>query len=117
MRKCKLSFLGLLFLSSANLIADEVILQGVDHGETNKGNRTEIPTPRVHADKNTVEITCDSLVTNTEVTITDFSGVILHRSSETLSPSNTLLFVSDTPEHSKYYIEIVTDDQIFFGYF
>lgn len=117
MRKTILSLVCLFMLSSANLKADEVLMQGVDHGETNKGNRIEIPTPRVQADENTVEITCDSLVSNAEVTITDLNGVIMHQSSESLSPSNTLLFVTDTPDQYKYYIEIVADEQVFYGYF
>lgn len=117
MRKCLSLLISMFFLSSANMIADEVVMQGVDHGETNKGNRTEIPIPRVYADVNTVEITCDSLVTNAEVTITDFSGNIMHRSSETLSPANTILFVTDTPNQPKYRIEIVADDQVFSGFF
>lgn len=60
MRKTIVSLVCLFLLSSANLIADEVLMQGVDHGETNKGNRTEIPVPNVQADENTVEITCDT---------------------------------------------------------
>ena len=117
MRKTIVSLVCLFLLSSANLIADEVLMQGVDHGETNKGNRTEIPVPNVQADANTVEITCDSLVTNAEITITDLNGTVMHYSSETLSPSNTLLFVTDTPDQYKYYIEIVADEQVFYGYF
>ncbi len=41
----------------------------------------------------------------------------MHRSTETLSPANTLLFVTDTPDRPKYYIEIETDEKVFYGYF
>ncbi len=99
------------------MLADDVMLQSDDKGASGRGNRTEIPTPRVQADDATVEITCDSLVTNAEVTITDFTGTVMHRSTETLSPANTLLFVTDTPDRPKYYIEIETDEKVFYGYF
>lgn len=97
--------------------ADNVEMYTDNTGQHNIGHRTEIPVPNVQADENTVEITCDSLVTNAEVTITDLNGTVMHHSSETLSPSNTLLFVTDTPDQSKYYIEIVADEQVFYGYF
>ncbi len=111
-----LTFL-LFSVCSTIMLADDVTLQSDDKGASGRGNRTEIPTPRVHADDATVEITCDSLVTNAEVTITDFTGTVMHRSTETLSPSNTLLFVTDTPDRPKYYIEIETDEKVFYGYF
>lgn len=97
--------------------ADDVQMYGVDDKDKGKGNRTEIPTPRVQADDNTVEISCDSIVSNAEVTITDFTGAVMHRSTETLSPTNTLLFVNDTPYRTKYYIEIETEGKRFYGYF
>lgn len=111
--------LFILLLSTISAIgwADNVNLYSDDKGASGKGTRTEIPTPRVHADDATVEITCDSLVTNAEVTITDFTGTVMHRSTETLSPANTLLFVTDTPDRPKYYIQIETDEKVFYGYF
>ncbi len=111
-------FITLLLSASALFVfADDVQMYTDNIGQHNTGHRTEIPTPRVQADDNTVEITCDSLVSNAEVTITDLNGVIMHQSSESLSPSNTLLFVTDTPDQYKYYIEIVADEQVFYGYF
>ena len=117
MRKICFILFVMLVSCSANLLADDVQMYGVDNEEKGKGTRTEIPTPYVQADENTVEITCDSLVTNAEVTITDLNGTVMHHSSETLSPANTLLFVTDTPDQPKYYIEIVADEQVFYGYF
>lgn len=108
----------LLSASTISVFADEVVMQSDEKGHhSSGGNHTEIPTPRVQADENTVEITCDSLVNHAEVIITDLNGVIMHYSSESLSPSNTLLFVTDTPDQYKYYIEIVADEQVFYGYF
>lgn len=110
-------FIALFASATLSSFADEVTLNTDDTGQHNKGHRTEIPTPRVQADDATVEITCDSLVTNAKVTITDFTGTVMHRSTETLSPANTLLFVTDTPDRPKYYIEIETDEKVFYGYF
>lgn len=117
MRKTLIFLFTLAFANPLKMFADDVQMYGVDDEEKGKGNRTEIPTPRVQADDATVEITCDSLVTNAEVTITDFTGAVMHRSTETLSPSNTLLFVTDTPDRPKYYIQIETDEKVFYGYF
>ena len=85
MRKICFILFVMLVSCSANLLADDVQMYGVDNEEKGKGTRTEIPTPYVQADENTVEITCDSLVTNAEVTITDLNGTVMHHSSETLS--------------------------------
>ncbi len=117
MKKAICFFFVMLLHCPVKLLADDVQMYGVDDKDKGKGSRTEIPTPRVQADENTVEITCDSLVANAEVTITDFNGTVMHRSSETLSPANTLLFVTDNPSQPKYYIEIVADEQVFYGYF
>lgn len=113
----KLFLLFGLIVASLFVFADNVQMYTDNNGQHHTGHRTEIPIPRVQADENTVEITCDSLVSNAEITIIDLNGTVMHHSSETLSPANTLLFVTDTPDQPKYYIEIVADEQVFYGYF
>ena len=97
--------------------AQVVQMYDVDEGAKNKGGRTEIPVPKVQYDDNSVEIICDSLVYNVEITITDESGSILHHSNETLSPSSTILLVPDTSTNSKYYIEVESTEQRFYCFF
>lgn len=87
-----------------------------DHSQTVKtGHPHAIPT--VTTDDDDVTIKCDSTLFNVDVIIRDQYGNVMHRSTQTISQSETTIYIPNTCDSEKTTIDLYYDRKHLSGYF
>lgn len=96
-------------------VADGVLT--VSRGKIHNSNGPHSGIPIVSSDDDDVTISCDSLINDVTVIIHDQWGNVMHRSTQTISPSETTIYVPNTDDSEKTTIDLYYDRKHLSGYF
>lgn len=73
--------------------------------------------PVVNSSGDDVNLRCDTTLNNVDVVIRDQYGNVMHRSTQTISPSETTIYVPNTGDSEKTTIDLYYDRKHLSGYF